>query len=105
MTPAQVRAAKALHRYQTGDIYAENLSTIIDREAEVPRIANECAKMAILPAHVPDFVAQCGYQWITDPESYDTTAEAAFQRRGLLMLAKFWLIRRVLPASRLECPI
>jgi hypothetical protein len=73
------------------DLYgASDLPTIIHRATEEVGIRQQCDQLQIIPKHLPDFTVSCGYEWVTQPESYDSTAEAAFQRRALMMLGKLW---------------
>ena len=76
----------------SGDLYgASELPAIIDRAREEVGIRQQCDQLQIIPTHLPNFTASCGYEWVTQPESYDSTAEAAFQRRALMMLGKLWV--------------
>ena len=63
----------------------------MNRAVIEPQLDDECREIGAILAQVPDFAAQCDYGWAAERESYDVPSEAAFQRRALLMLVKYWI--------------
>jgi hypothetical protein len=92
MTPEQVRAYRRRHRIPSGDRYAaRGLEMFIERSAIGATLDAECREIGYILQQVPEFTERCGYGWAAEPASYDVPSEAAFQRRVLLMLAKYWV--------------
>ena len=92
MTPEQVRACRKSHRINSGDYYsATGIDKFVKREEVMLQLAEEAADIEEILKYVPEFNQACDYHWAADPNSYDVPSEAAFQRRMLLMLAKYWV--------------